>query len=191
MKLDRLMSLHRSMKSQHIERYRFEYKVGVAVFDVFFFTDESPFLLLFGVKVENFCFELEVMPGFDINYRLDHDTYKRLCEVLGLKYDPAHPFSPWNFFFEFNSKIPQKAFAHQQAKPQDVALYRSVAEESDKIYFFGWRDNYRWGTNVQNSNLNKTRALLGEKAYQRCSQKNISSCWTDKEEAAVEVTLAP
>jgi hypothetical protein len=187
MKLDGLILLYKSMKFQDIERYRFEYKVGKAVFDIFFFTDGSPFVLLFGVKAENFSFELEVMPRFVINHQLDRDTYKGLCQVLGLEYKPEHPFSPWNFFSEFNSRIPQRASAHQKAKPQDVALYRSVAEESDKIYFCGWRDNDKRGHEVRN--LDKTRALLGETAYQRCRQKNISSCWTDQKDASVEVIL--
>ena len=56
MKLDGLVELYKSMKVQGIDRYRFEYKCGRAVFDVFFFVDGSPFLLLFGVKAENFSF---------------------------------------------------------------------------------------------------------------------------------------
>jgi hypothetical protein len=47
MKLDGLILLYKSMKVQDIERYRFEYKVGKAVFDIFFFTDGSPFVLLY------------------------------------------------------------------------------------------------------------------------------------------------
>jgi Family of unknown function (DUF6037) len=189
MKLDRLTLLYKSMKSQDIERYRLEYKVGKAVFDIFFFTDGSPFLLLFGVKIENFSFELEVMPGFVINHQLDRDTYKGLCQVLGLEYNPERPFSPWNFFSEFNSRIPQQSSASQKAKPQDVAPYRSFTEEPDKVYFCGWRDNDKRGEKVQN--LEKTRALLGEKAYQTCKDKNISSRWTADEKAATEVTLPP
>jgi Family of unknown function (DUF6037) len=190
MKLDRLESLYRSMKFHDIERYRFEYKVRVAVFDVFFFTDESPFLLLFGVKAKNFCFDLKVDPSsFVIDHLLDPLTYKGLCKVLELEYDPENKFSPWKFFFEFNSKIPKVAFANQKSKPQDVARYRSFSEEPDKVYFCGWRDNDKRGDKVQN--LDKTRALLGEKAYQRCKDKNISSCWTANEKAAIEVTLPP
>jgi Family of unknown function (DUF6037) len=190
MKLDRLEPLYQSMRFHNIERYRFEYKVRVAVFDVFFFTDESPFLLLFGVKAKNFCFELKVDPSsFIIDHQLDPLTYKGLCKVLELEYDPKNPFSPWKFFSEFNSKIPKVAFANQKSKPQDVAQYRSFSEEPDKIYFCGWSDNDKLGKKVQN--LDKTRALLGEKAYQRCKTKNISSCWTANEKRAIEVTLPP
>ena len=144
MKLDGLIPLYKSMKSQNIERYKFEYKASKAVFDVFFFIDGSPFLLLFGVKAENFSFELEVNNGFVIDHNIDRSTYKRLCEVLGLEFDPKRPFSPWNFFSEFNGKIPEQAFEHQKAKPHDVAQYKNIAEEADKIYFVGWRDNYKW-----------------------------------------------
>lgn len=189
MKLDGLVVLYKSMKTQGIDRYRFEYKCGRAVFDVFFFIDGSPFLLLFGVKAENFSFEIDVQNGFVIDHKLDHDTYKRLCEILGLEYDPERPFSPWNFFSEFNSKIPGSAIATQTAQPHDVALYKRIVEEEDKKYFVGWRDNKKWGTNVQQSNLDKTRELMGERAYKRCKEKNISSCWSDQKDQAIDVSL--
>ncbi|WP_045858732.1 DUF6037 family protein [Teredinibacter purpureus] len=189
MKLDGIIPLYKSMKTQNIDRYRFDYKAGKATFDVFFFIDSSPYLLLFGVKAENFSFELEVLNGFVIETKIDNDTYKRLCKVLGLEFDPNRPFSTWNFFKEFNSKIPLTANTSNPVKPQDIAPYQSVAEEADKIYFVGWRDNSKWGTQVQDSNLEKTRKLLGEKAYLRCKQKNISSCWSDKKDSTIKVTL--
>jgi hypothetical protein len=189
MKLEGLVDLYRSMKSQEIDRYRFSYSSGKALFDVFFFIDESPFVLLFGVKSENFSFEIVVEKGFDIDPRLDRDTYKELCRVLGLEYDPDRPFSPWNFFKEFNENIPNKALAAQKAEPHEVADYRSVAEEADKIYFLGWRDNTKRCEQVGALNLEKTRRLLGEKAFERCKQKNISSCWTDNKKAAKEFSL--
>ncbi|ELA6781486.1 hypothetical protein RB979_003740 [Vibrio alginolyticus] len=189
MKLDGIIPLYKSMKTEGIDRYRFDYKSGKAVFDVFFFIDSSPYILLFGVKAENFSFELEVKNGFVIGTNLDNDTYKELCRILGLEYDPNRPFSTWNFFNEFNGKIPQQAIKNNVVSPQDIAPYQSVAEEADKIYFVGWRDNSKWGTNVQPVNLDKTRKLLGEKAYIRCKQKNISSCWSDKNDSAVDVKL--
>lgn len=189
MKLDGVLSLYKSMKDQDIERYRFEYNAGQAVFDVFFFIDSSPYLLLFGVKAKNFSFELEVKQGFMIDHQLDSETYKRLCEALELEYNPDRPFSPYNFFSHFNKQIPTHASMQQKAKPHDLAQYKNIAEEADKIYFIGWRDNSKWGTNVQQSNLTKTKELLGEKAYRSCQKKNISSCWTDKKDMAIEVTL--
>ena len=180
MKLDGIISLYSSMNAQNIDRYHFDYKAGKATFDVFFFIDSSPYLLLFGVKAENFSFELDVQSGFVIDTKIDNDVYKRLCKILGLKFDPERPFSTWHFFKEFNSKIPLIANASNSVKPQDIAPYQLVAEEADKIYFARWRDNSKWGTKVKDINLEKTRKLLGEKAYIRCKQKNISSCWSDK-----------
>ena len=179
MKLDGLINLYWSMKDQEIDRYRFEYKHGKALFDVFFFIDESPFVLLFGAKGEAFSFEMEVKKGFYIFPKLDNQTYRDLCRILGLKYDPNNPFSPKGFFEQFNKCIPQKASKRSEAEPQHIALYRSVAEEGDKIYFLGWRNNGIRGERVREANLKKTRDLLGQKAYERCKSKNISSCWTD------------
>lgn len=189
MKLEGLGDLYRSMRSQDIDRYRFSFKYGRALFDVFFFIDECPFVLLFGVKSENFSFEVVVERGFEIDPRLNRDTYKELCRVLGLEYDPDRPFSPWSFFKEFNENLPYKAHAAKKAAPHEVAEYRSVAEEADKIYFIGWRDNTKRGEQVGSSNLEKTRRLLGNRAFERCKQKNISSCWTDNKSAAKEFSL--
>lgn len=189
MKLDGLMQLYKSMRSQDIDRYRFEYAAGKANFDVFFFIDGSPYILLFGVKGANFSFEIAVKKGFVIDPSLDRETYKKLCEVLGLVFDPNNPFKPANFFAEFNKHIPQEASIHNKVYPHQIAQYKRVVEEANKIYFFGWRDNTKRGENVRPENLDKTREYLGENAYKRCMQKNISSCWTDQKNKAIEFTL--
>jgi hypothetical protein len=189
MNLDGLIDLYRSMKDQLIDRYRFEYRHGKAVFDVFFFIDENPFILLFGAKGEAFSFEMEVRAGFQINPQLDSTTYKELCKVLGLEFDPDNPFSPKGFFDQFNQKIPHKANISSKAEPQDIAKYRSVAEEEDKVYFLGWRNNNIRSDHVSKENLMKTKDLLGIKAHIRCSAKNISSCWTDDSRKAKKIKL--
>ncbi|MCP5007235.1 MAG: rloe protein [Planctomycetes bacterium] len=179
MRLDGLIDLYRSMKDQVIDRYRFEYRHGKALFDVFFLIDESPFILLFGAKGETFSFEMEVKAGFQINPTLDKETYKELCRVLGLEYDPDNPFSPKGFFEQFNNNIPKNASANSKAEPQDIAQYRNIAEEEDKKYFLGWRNSDIRAERVTETNLMKTKELLGQRAYARCASKNISSCWTD------------
>jgi len=189
MKLNGLVDLYRSMKGQGIDRYRFEYRHGRALFDVFFFIDESPFILLFGAKGEALSFEVEVGAGFNINPILDSTTYKELCRVLGLEYDPNNPFSPKGFFAQFNQNIPRVASINAKAEPHEIAQYRNVAEEEDKIYFLGWRNNDLRGERVSETNLKKTRDLLGQKVYDRCNSKNISSCWTDDASKAKKVQL--
>lgn len=189
MKLDGLVGLYRSMKKQEIDRYRFEYRHGRALFDVFFFIDESPFILLFGAKGEAFSFEVEVGVGFNINPTLDRGTYKELCCILGLKYDPNNPFSPKGFFAQFNKHVPHTASINNKVEPHQIAQYRSIAEEEDKIYFIGWRNNGLRGERVSETNLAKTKCLLGQKAYERCKSKNISSCWTDDPAKAKKVLV--
>ena len=189
MKLEGLKSLYGSMKSQGIERYKFDYKVGKAVFNVFLFIDSSPFILLFGARGQNFSFELEVKAGFTIDPQIDREAYRQLCRILDLEYDPTQPFSPRKFFGEFDTKIPHQASIDLIAKPHDIAPYRHIAEESEKIYYLSWRDNNIRGNHVKEKNLDKTRKLLGEVAYLRCKDKNISSCWTDCADKAVEMVL--
>jgi len=189
MKLEGLIELYKSMKDQDIDRYRFEYKHGKALFDVFFFVDENPFILLFGTKGDNFSFEIQVRPGFQIYTQLDNETYSELCRVLGLEFDPNNPFSPKGFFEQFDQAIPINAKITSRANPHDIAVYRSVAEEEDKIYFLGWRNNDIRSETVSNTNLQKTKDLLGFNAYKCCLSKNISSCWTDDPDKAKKVKL--
>ncbi len=67
MRLDGLTKLYNDMKANDIKRYKFIFTYNNVIFDVFFFVDEQPFKLAFGVKAENFYFELEVNRGFIIN----------------------------------------------------------------------------------------------------------------------------
>lgn len=179
MKLDGLRSLNDSMKRGNIDRYHFEYRHSRAVFDVFFFIDEEPFILLFGAKGHAFSFELKVWRGFEIDPLLPYANYLRLCEILNLRYDPANRFSPRGFFEQFNREIPKVAKVNSHARPQDIAKYRRCVEEEDKIYFLSWRNNNARDERVSEANLRKTKDLLGTKAYDICFAKNISSCWTD------------
>ncbi|MFA6413820.1 MAG: DUF6037 family protein [Syntrophales bacterium] len=179
MKLDGLRQLYRSMKDQEIDRYRFGHKHGKASFDVFFFIDEKPFILLFGVKGDRFGFEIEILPGFQINLPLDKEIYTNLCRVLGLQYDPNNRFSPKDFFEQFDRYVPIRADKSAEAKPHETAKYYPDLEDANKIYFIGWRDNKIRGEKVTAANLLKTRKLLNVKVYEMSFLKNVSSCWTD------------
>jgi len=179
MKLNGLIALYKDMKKNNIERYRFDYKNGKGDFDIFFFIDEKPFILLFGAKGANFSFEIEVKNGFIIETNLDRVTYKKLIEFLAIEYAKGNPFSTFKFFEDFNTKIPNIAKKSNIAKPQHIINYRSNVEESEKIYFWKWLDNTKQGNKASKENLEKTKKLLGIKAYELCKKKNISSCWTD------------
>jgi hypothetical protein len=179
MKLDSLVYLYRSMKDQKIDRYRFEYRHGHARFDVFFLIDVSPFILLFGAIGTRQSFTVAVKSDFQIDTILDKDTYKKLCSILDLKYDPNNRFSPQGFFVQFNQNVPHTASRKNKVEPHEIAPYRNISEEKDKTYFFGWRDNESRREHVSQENLEKTKDLIGYEIYLFCKSRNISSCWTD------------
>ncbi len=139
--------------------------------------------------MKNFSFTLDVEPGFYINPHLPKEVFKKLCEVLELRFNPQNQFSTRAFFMEFNQNIPSQAAKHQAAKPHEIANYYPQMEEADKKYFLGWRHNHPIKENVSLENLEKTRILLGYQAYLICRDKNISSRWTDRLEDAQNFNL--
>jgi len=189
MHLSNLKQVYVNMRTNNIERYRFTFEYRNVKFDVFLLIDESPFILMFGVKAKNIYFEIEVKRGFNVNDTIPKETYKKLCEALGLKYDPMNKFKPSDFFTEFNKRIPHKFNTRNKAKPHEIGTYRKKYEESEKIYFIGWRDNNIRNESVRPRNLEKTRTLIGEDAYNRCKDNNISSCWAGDPSRAIEVVL--
>ena len=178
LKLDGLKSPYVDMKEKKIKRCRFPFTFNNVHFDVFFFIDEIPFKLMFGVKAKNFYFEVDVHKGFIIDPNIG-DKYLRLCEALGLKFNPNSPFKTVYFFSEFNKTIPKTIENNNYPRTNEIAYYRRDIEESEKIFFMGWKDNEKRGEHVRPENLRKTRLLLGYDAYLRCKEKNISSRWTD------------
>ena len=177
--LDGLKMLYSSMKSQDMDRYKFSFVYNDVNFDVIFFTDKIPFMLMFGVKVHNFYFEVAVQKGFIISDSMNSNDYNNLVRILNLNHNASNPFKPKYFFQKFNERIPNSASIKNRPRGSEVAYYKRDLEEADRIYFCGWRDNTIQNENVSEDNLNKTRTLLGEKAYLRCKEKNISSRWTD------------
>lgn len=164
------------MKSQQIDRYKFEFIFQNVNFDVLYFIDELPHILAFGIKQHNYYFELPVNKGFEIKPFLE--KYNEFCKIMGFQYNPNSPFKPFIFFEQFDKQIPLKAITKNIPKPSQIALYRNKVEEADKIYFVKWRDNKKAGHQVSDENLEKTRKLLSYQAYCMCKEKNISSCWS-------------
>ena len=180
MKLDRLPLLHRAMRRANLDRCTFRFVRKPAVFDVFFFTDRTPFGLMFGLVGGQWSFSVDVHPGYRVCTRLEKRVYRELCEVLGLTPDPDRPFRPAIFFEELNGQFPKTVTQDNEAKPQDIARYRRDVEEAEKKYFLAWRPHRdRNVSKVTKHNLRKTRELLGEQAYVICRDENISTVWTD------------
>lgn len=189
MKIAGLSALYKQMKQDGETRSKVEYQHGRVTFDVIFLIDEAPFWLMFGAKGHNVSFEFEVGPGFTVNPNIAKEAYRALCQALGLTFDPANPFSMKRFLEDFSERAPHLLTTKTEAKPHEVARHRRDVEDSAKIYFCGWRDNTKRSEQVTLKNLHKTRSLMGEAAYQRCKQKNISTCWTDVQRDAIAVNL--
>ncbi|MFT9076316.1 DUF6037 family protein [Ethanoligenens sp.] len=186
MVLNGLRNLYKSMKSQKIQRYKFNFSYCGVNFDTFFFIDNEPFKLALGVIAYNLYFEVRVDRGFVIKIQIEPETYKKLIEVLDFRYSKNGPFKPIYFFEALNKAIPHIARKQNVAKPHDIAVYITNVEESEKIYFCGWRDDEKRHEHVRLPNLEKTKKLLSHKAYIMCKEKNISSRWTADKDRAVE-----
>jgi len=154
-----------------------------------FFIDTEPYILLFGAKKNNFGLKIKVTKNFCIDTNLKNSDYSDLCKVLCLEFNHLSKFSTNKFFEYFNNPTPNYISNQTSLKPQDFSYCISSIEDADKIYFMGWRDNYKWHAKVQSSNLEKTRKLLVEQFYKICLEKNISSCWTHDERLAVKINI--
>ncbi|MCT7295579.1 DUF6037 family protein [Ralstonia sp. CHL-2022] len=185
--IEGLRLLHKSMRTLGMDRYRFRHKHGRAEFDVMFFTDSAPYLLLFGVRGHALAFDFEVHRGYQVDPTLPNDKYKALCRVLGLSFDPNNPFSVKAFLSDFDARLPTEASTDGRVKPEDLAPYRRDVDEAHKIYFMGWRNHKGHETDVTDKNLTKTRTLLGERYYEMCKARRISSVWTDDSSKAIAV----
>lgn len=177
-----LKALYRSMRNEGVTRQRFDYVVtkrNTVTLSVAFLIDRTPFKLMFGCKVHNVFFMLEVLPGFEVDpYQIDREVFARLCKALGLQFDPLNPYSRKAFLEEFrdSGQIRTKA-TRIEPRPHELPVDPSTVEEGDKVYFMGWRLNPP-GRNVTPENLAKTRAFCGDEFAEICEAENISSCWS-------------
>lgn len=173
-----LKYLHSKMMAAGMGRAVFPWHNGKGHFDVVFFGDERPMALLFGLQGKQFAFERRVESDYSINTFMG-DKYAELCDALGIvNADPGNAFSTNKFFADFAKHIPQTLTTVAVPRPAQLVSYRRVAEEADKIYFLGWL-NHSEQSHVTADNLDKTKALLGQEAWERCKGSNISSRWTD------------
>lgn len=187
--LEGLKPLYREMRERNLSRCRFAFRRGRVNFDVYFFTDETPFSLLFGARAHNLAFELKVRQGFEVDTRIPDEQYPLLCRALDLHFDPANPFSPKAFLLDFGAALPASLPADAEVRPHELAIYRPKVDTRDGTYFCGWRDNTIRNQRVSEENLYKTRVLLGLKAYEVCKRKNISSCWSLDPNHAITVII--
>ena len=179
MKLTSIISLYKEMKQSEQLRQQFEFSYNGVTADVIFLIDQSPFVLIFGIKSSGEYFEIKIKEGFRVPDFFDPDTFEKVLRIFKIRYDPNHVYRPADFWEAFSSKIPQHARLTKKVTPSSIIHYRRNVEEADKTYFVGFRDNNKLGCQVRN--LDKTRKLMGEEAYARCKEENLSTRWTDEQ----------
>jgi len=175
MKLTGLYPLYKEL-TKKIETYCvFRFIKNGVEFDIFFDIGVAPYKLGFLIIGEDFELWLKVEKGFIIDTNLSKEDYKRLVDVLGLKYDKENKFSTFAFFEEFNNKIPTSI--PDRPKRQVINLFVRFfnLEENDKLYYDGIIEWDKTETPKRRSpeNLEKTRLLLPD-LYESIKNKNIS-----------------
>lgn len=186
-KLTSLAELLPRMAAADVDRAHFRFRLHKGEFDVFVFIDVDPYVVAFGAIGKNFYFELKVDPRtLETPNMFGTDVYYKLCDILGLR-GSGERFTPSAFLTHLNEAMEGVVF--RKATPRDLAPYRRDVEDSEKVWFCGWHDNTKRGEHVRPKNLRKTREWLGEKAYARAVERNLSSCWTDDLNNAIKYYL--
>lgn len=173
--LTNIKPLFYDMLYHNVTQDKFSFTYNKVVFDVVFLIERKPFELLFGIIDYNFSFTLNLYPGFQLQYIPD-DVFWELRKILNL-YPGKEGLTSFKFLKYFSERIPKK-YSGKIIQPHQIAVYKKDIPDSEKIYFKGWRTHISDGRTAQN--FDKTRALLGDKAYDFCKENNISSCWSDK-----------
>lgn len=173
--LIQIKDLLRDMGLHKVKQDKFSFQYNKVKFDVVVLIEREPFELLFGVVNVNFCFTLRLFKGYKLEV-LPEDVFYALCQILNLR-PGKEGLTSLKFLDYFASRIPSK-YSGRKIQPDEIAVYKKKnIDESDKIYFKGWRTHVTDGKHVRN--LEKTRAILGDEAYEYCKKYNISSCWSD------------
>ncbi len=175
MVLDGLIPIYKQIKRQNETYCVFPFTKNKVDIDVFFDIKDNPFKLGFLVMKSNFQLWIDVRQGFIISTVLDPKDYKKLTDLLGLRYDPANPFSTNSFFDEFNKRIPASIPFTKRDHQNRLILYSHSIEDQDKLYFDGLIDWDKLGSDQNRSfkNLEKTR-LLFPQLYNLIKHRNIS-----------------
>lgn len=182
--LDGIIPLYKEIIKNKETYCVFPFTKNKIEFDVFFDIEKTPFRLGFLVIKSNFQLWLNVTRGFNISTVLDREDYKRLKDLLGLKYDPANPFSTTSFFEEFNKKIPAVIPVINSEHRKQLILYSYSIEERDRLFYAGLYEWDKLGSDKKRSleNLEKTRLLLPE-LYNQIKDRNVSVRYSATESA--------
>lgn len=119
-----------------------------------------------------------------INASLDYYEYQQLRNTLGIQDATSGEKFHYSKLFDELQKQSVSVIDHwNMARIVTVddlpeAWKNKQVEDTEAKYFVGWYQNPQ-GKHPRQSNLEKTRAWIGESFYQLCKKKRLSSCWSD------------
>lgn len=180
-KLNGLAPLHRSMRERGASSAAFPFEFGRVACSALFFTDESPYKLVFYKHASSERLEFEVLRGYLIRLpRSREDEIASFFEISGRGFR-------WHLFNRLveaiNGQAPGEFRPPRPTERRAIAVARQL-EEADKIYFCGFRDwseiNARATGRIchrSDENLKKVK-LLDRRMYEDIKGRDISVCYT-------------
>lgn len=186
-KFKHMWPLCSSMAQNKKDMEQFQVTINDVVFDCILNIGPKPFELMVGAINYNFSCILYVKNHFITE--LSNADYYKICDILDLHYSTNH-FTSSKFLEHIDKSLPRKA-SDKVVKPQDVARYKactlSSSDREEGFIFCGWL-RHEGQNNGHARNIEKTRALLGNRVADFCQEHDISSKWTtdkSKEQVAM------
>ena len=186
----RLGELHANMAVQGLTRTKIPFRFRTLLFSVIYLAEEFPHELLFGCLNHSLFFTAEVHRGYVVTPFLG-DVYGKLVRALGLRPDPANPFSPAVLFEELARVVPTTTSPANSPTMAEVIKSGPDVEEADKIYFCGWLTHDGRNSRPTTDNLKKTQRTCGLKIHESCCRHHISSRWTNDPAKAIKYHAPP
>lgn len=188
MRMDGLARLHASMQAIDLTRAKFRVRHNHLTFAGLFLADVTPYELALACLGHDFVLIFNASTAYEVSAYLG-EQYGALARALGTGAGSGNPLRSSDFLREIDAALPRTVTPGDRPTAADVVqVYRDV-EEADKVHLCGWRDNTVRKERVSDTNLAKTRRLLGQDAYALCRRRNLSTCWTDDPHRAIAATL--
>lgn len=143
----------------------------------------SPWSCLYRVRRNGYTGMLFADPTLPLG------DYRRLRRLLGIEFPSAGPaWSPASFLSGAQASsgcVAERWDAHRIRAARDLpALLREGVEESEKVWWCGWRQNPE-GTHMSRENYLKTMRWLGLAVADACRLLDVSTKWTDDRSKAI------
>jgi hypothetical protein len=186
-----LERLHTDMQERRAGRTVFPFEFRGRGTSCVFLADVRPMLLYITTLGANpFSVELKINRNYETESYVDRN-FRELMRYFGIWGNPDadEDFTPTDLFKALDKQIP--AFHGEQPTHGQVlraAAGHRIIEESEKIYFCGWKRN-PMGAKVSDKNYEKTRLAFGQREADWRRGNNLSSKWSAVEDEEVLVAI--